>query len=217
MEQATIRTIVFDMGGILVGLDGQRCVRNIREVGCDEIAFYVEQHRVEDLFLEAERGEIGAAEFCDYVRRIVGKNVPDADIIRAWNSLLTGIPQEKVDTLLRLKAAGYRLLLLSNTNDMHWARCQELMAEHGHTMQELFEHCYLSNEMHKVKPNDDIFLQLLAESHSEAAETLFIDDSEANCATASRLGIHAFCDPKGTQWMDFVETRLLNFSSNTEP
>ena len=52
MLQKEIRNIVFDLGGVLCGLDAQRCVEAFHRIGAQRIAYYVEEHRVEDLFLE---------------------------------------------------------------------------------------------------------------------------------------------------------------------
>ena len=117
-----IKNIIFDLGGVLVGLNPERCINAFREIGCGVLASYVEEHRTEDLFLETELGHIDEGEFCNEVRRIAHTDTPDKDIVWAWNQLLTGIPHEKLLRLARLKQQGYRLFLLSNTNSMHWTR-----------------------------------------------------------------------------------------------
>ena len=43
--------------------------------------------------------------------------------------------------------------------------------------------------MHLAKPDKAIFEQMLCEAQLVPEETLFIDDSEANCQSASELGI----------------------------
>ena len=61
--------IIFDLGRILVGLDNERCIAAFERVGLEKIAFYVREHRVEDLFLAAEVGDITTPQFCDEVLR----------------------------------------------------------------------------------------------------------------------------------------------------
>ena len=70
MNITTKKNIVFDLGRILVGLDNERCIAAFEKVGLEKIAFYVREHRVEDLSLAAELGNISTAEFCDEVRSI---------------------------------------------------------------------------------------------------------------------------------------------------
>ena len=68
-NENNIKNIVFDMGGVLVGLNAQRCIDAFVALGAQEIATYVEEHRTEDLFLDIELGHITTHDFCDEVRR----------------------------------------------------------------------------------------------------------------------------------------------------
>ena len=207
----TKKNIIFDLGCILVGLDSERCIRAFESVGCEKVAFYVREHRVEDLFLATEVGRITTAEFCDEVRRICGCTTPDSDIVWAWNSLLTGIPDEKKAALLRLKRSGHRLFLLSNTNFMHWEKCaadffgyrDSSGRSYGAT--DYFDRIFLSCAMHLVKPHADIFSEALREAGISAADTLFIDDREDNCRGAESVGIATLHAPTGTQWLKLSE------------
>ncbi len=199
-----IRNIIFDLGGVLVGLDGERCIRAFAQIGCDAIADYVAEHRTEDLFLEIERGLITVPQFCDEVRRISRCTATDSQIVWAWNELLTTIPDSKKERLLRLRAAGYRLFLLSNTNEMHWQRACRLLEYRGHTAADYFDKVYLSNEMHLVKPDTAIYAAVLDQSGLAAGETLFIDDREVNLAAAAQLGIHTFHERPDHRWEDLL-------------
>lgn len=200
-----IKNIIFDMGGVLVGLDGQRCIRAFEEIGAHEISGYVRDHRTEDLFFDAEVGNIGEAEFCDEVRRVTGCKAADAQIIAAWNSLLTEIPDSKKLRLLELHDR-YHLYLLSNTNVMHWTHCAGRLFRYGRWgVDDYFDACFLSYEMHLFKPDEEIFRQTLLEAGIEAGETLFVDDLPANCEAARALGIHVLHETTGTDWMSKIE------------
>ena len=200
-----IKNIVFDLGGVLVGLDPERCIAAFRRVGCGTLASYVEEHRTEDLFLDTELGRISEAEFCREVRRIAQTAAADADIVWAWNQLLTTIPVAKLRLLRRLRAAGYRVCLLSNTNVMHWTFCRDrLFTADGMTARDYFDRIFLSYEMHLAKPDTEIFSQALAQAGLRAVETLFIDDRVENCAAAASLGIATLRETTGEDW-----TKLL--------
>lgn len=199
--ETNIKNIIFDMGGVLVGLDAQRCIDAFRQIGCEKIAFYVEEHRTEDLFLDTELGRITQEEFCREVRRITACRASDEQIVWAWNQLLTGIAADKMQCLAQL-GTRYRLFLLSNTNIMHWHKCRDCFFNSGgHTAADLFERIFLSYEMHLAKPGEAIFAQALAQAGINAAETLFIDDSRDNCRGAERLGINTLHETTGTDWM----------------
>jgi putative hydrolase of the HAD superfamily len=56
-------------------------------------------------------------------------------------------------------------------------------------VKDYFEETFLSYEMHLAKPDKAIFEKMLSEANLLPEETLFIDDSEANCQAAASLGI----------------------------
>lgn len=193
------------MGGVLVGLDGQRCIRAFEEIGAHEISNYVRYHRTEDLFFDAEVGNISEAEFCEEVRRITGCKATDAQITAAWNCLLTEIPDSKKLRLLELHDK-YHLYLLSNTNVTHWTHCAEHLFRYGRWgVNDYFDACFLSYEMHLFKPDEEIFRQALLEAGIKAGETLFVDDLSANCEAARALGIQVLHEATGTDWMHNIK------------
>lgn len=194
-EMQVIRNIIFDFGGVLVDLDRKRCIEAFERIGAGAVAGYVDECRQEDLFHDLEVGESSVAGFCEAVRRACpGCNATDDDICGAWNALLTGIPRHRLDRLKELKS-DYRLVLLSNTNPIHWRKAvDDYFTTGGLAVGDYFEKTYLSYEMHMLKPDEGIFRRVLDDSGFAAGETLFIDDSAANCAAAGRLGITA-CMP----------------------
>mgnify|MGYP000164048774 CR=1 FL=1 len=67
-----------------------------------------------------------------------------------------------------------------------------------------FEHIYLSYELKMAKPDADIFQKVLDETGILPNETLFIDDSEANCRTAEALGISTYTPKAHEDWRHAV-------------
>jgi len=203
MEKDKIKNLVFDFGGILVGLDKHRCIAALNSIGAFEISVYVDECRQEDLFHDLEMGHITVPQFCDEVRRKSPRCLAtDEQIAWAWGELLTGIPISKLKMLESLKQ-HYRLFLLSNTNVIHWERSvNEFFRDHEWGINDFFERLFLSYEMGMVKPDAEIFSTMLAEAGLKAEETLFIDDSAANCASAVSLGINVLHDKEGEKWMN---------------
>lgn len=200
-----IKNIIFDFGCVLVDLDKQRCVEAFKSIGAESISAYVDECRQEDLFHDLETGKTGIGEFCNEVRRKAPACTADNETIcKAWNSLLTGIPGRRLEKLLSLKER-YRIFVLSNTNPIHWhkaATCYFPMR--GMTVDDYFEKIFLSYSMHMVKPDLRIFSRTLDEAGIKAEETLFIDDSEANCRAAERLGIRTINVKDGDEWLDMI-------------
>lgn len=198
-----IKNIIFDMGGVLVDLNGQRCIEAFDSIGASAISQYVRECRTEDLFLDIEIGRSTTEEFCNEVRRMTGCSAADADIIAAWGELLSPMDDGKKERLLALKEKGYRLFLLSNTNDMHWQRADKVLFPLGDKgTDDYFEMVFLSHEMGIRKPCREIYERVLKEAGLDAAETMFVDDNEMNVLAAAELGITPFHEKEGHRWMD---------------
>ena len=196
-----VRNIIFDLGGVLAGLDGQRCIDAFDALGCEKVSYYVEYHLTEDLFYNIEVGNISTEDFCDEVRRITGRNVSDEQIVWAWNQLLTGISERRLEKLLRLRGK-YHLFLLSNTNDMHWQLCvDDFFTFRGNRVENFFDRIFLSYKMHLSKPSKDIYEEVLRQANIQPAETLFIDDSKTNIEGASPLGIQGYWNAHIDDWL----------------
>ena len=191
---------------MLCGLDAERCIRAFHQIGAEEVAVYVEEHRVEDLFLQSELGYITTEEFCEEVRRITQRPIDDEKIVWAWNELLTGITPERRQAVLEL-SMKYRLFVLSNTNDMHWKKWEasSLLPLKGEVFKDgVFEKCFLSYELHLAKPQREIFEAVLQQADIKADETLFIDDSLKNCQAAEALGIHTYHNHHINDWLTWI-------------
>jgi len=200
-----IKNIIFDFGCVLVDLDKQRCVRAFRSIGAESISAYVDECRQEDLFHDLETGKTGIREFCGEIRRKAPAcKASDEEICRAWNSLLGGIPRRRIEKLVSLRER-YRLFVLSNTNPIHWQKAvDDYFPLDGMGVDCYFEKVFLSYRMHLVKPDREIFARTLAEAGIEAEETLFIDDSAANCRAAASLGISVMNVSSGDEWLDKI-------------
>lgn len=195
-----LKNIIFDLGGIIVGLNPKQSIAAFREIGASDVASYIEDHRTEDLFLDIEVGRKTTAEFCNEVRTIAQCQATDAQIEAAWNSLIKPMPLHKVQMLEQL-STHYQLFLLSNTNEMHWNHCQRLCQEAaGRRLDSYFKRCFLSYEMGMAKPSHEIFAQVVAQAGIVASETLFVDDTKVNCQAAEAVGLHSLHDPLGTLW-----------------
>ncbi len=200
MEKGTIKNLIIDFGGVLIDLDRKRCVENFKRLGLTDVENVLDIYHQQDFFQKYEKGLITSAEFRDEIRSRIGKPVTDAQIDEAWNSFLVEIPAFKLDLLLELRR-NYVVYLLSNTNELHWQwACRNAFPHKVFGVEDYFEHIYLSFEMKKAKPDADIFRQVLDETGILPEETLFIDDSEANCRTAETLGISTYTPMAHEDW-----------------
>ncbi|MDR1004014.1 MAG: HAD family phosphatase [Prevotellaceae bacterium] len=205
MIDNNIKNLIIDFGGVLIDLDRRRCLDNFTKLGLPDVEVMLNEYHQQDFFLQHEQGVISSAAFRDEIRKRIGRQVSDRQIDDAWNSFLVGIPAYKLDCLLKLRTR-YVVYLLSNTNAIHWQwACRHAFRYKGFRAEDFFEHIYLSYEMKLAKPDPAIFRQVLDETGIAPAQTLFIDDSIANCRTAEALGIRTYTPKAGEDWSHLFE------------
>lgn len=196
-----IRNIIFDFGCVIVNLDKHKCIEALDAIEAHEISSYVDECRQTDMFQELELGTIGVGEFCAEVRRKApGCTATDRQIAEAWGALLTDIPLRRLRRLEHLHGR-YRLYLLSNSNPVHWEKSAErFFPLAGHAPEYYFDQMFISYKMGMTKPDRRIFETLLRQTGIEPAETLFVDDSMANCRMAESMGIRTLHVAHGDEW-----------------
>ena len=186
-----IRNIVFDLGGVLVDLDFKAAINGLQKAGFANVKEQLQAFDREGIFQKFELGEMTADEFRTAIRENSTVELTDEEVDALWNAMLLEVPREKLELILHLRGK-YMVYLLSNTNSIHWDYvCKNAFNYRGFRVEDYFEETFLSYEMHLAKPDKAIFEKVLSDANLLAEETLFIDDSEANCKAAQEVGIHA--------------------------
>jgi HAD superfamily hydrolase (TIGR01509 family) len=200
MKRTGIKNLIIDFGGVLIDLDRQCCLDNFSKLGISDVESLLDIYHQQDFFQKYEKGLITTAEFRDVIRTKTEKSLTDAQIDDAWNSFLVNIPSYKLDLLLNLRK-DYVVYLLSNTNELHWEwSCKHAFSYKAFRVEDYFEHIFLSYKMKMAKPDAGIFRKVLDETGIIPQETLFIDDSDANCRTAEALGISTYTPKAHEDW-----------------
>lgn len=182
-----VTTLIFDLGGVIVDLDWNLCIRNFEKIGVEHMDKLVSTTLQKGFILDYELGFISDDEFRAEVRKYASREVTDDQIDSAWTSLLVKIPSEKLELLRNLKKK-YRILMLSNTNNLSFAHSETMFNVDGHSVNDYFDKCYLSYKMHLAKPTPEIFQALLDDSGLKAEKCLFLDDGIHNVIAAEKLG-----------------------------
>jgi putative hydrolase of the HAD superfamily len=158
-----------------------------------------------------EQGLMSTSEFIEFYSENF-PNVSEDSIIDTWNFMLKDFPKQRLEFLKELKdASKYKLILLSNTNELHidWVKRNISFFE---DFKNCFDKFYLSNEIQLRKPNDDIFEFILKENNIESKHTLFIDDNKDNIKTAKKLGFNTWhLNPETEDVVTLFETKKTLF------
>jgi len=188
-----IKNIIFDYGGVIIGVDFERCIEAFRAIGFPHFDEVVYQTEADGVFEKMEKGQLDQTEFCDYIKSKSDKPLENDEIIFAWNQLILIIPHEYFLFFETIKKK-YRTFLLSNTNAIHIAYIENyLNKEHQvNSIRQCFEKVYFSFELGMRKPDPLIFDHVLKENKLVPGETLFIDDSLEYIKSAQRLGMRTY-------------------------
>ena len=175
-----IRAIVFDLGGVLIDLDFDNCVRSFREIlGYERITEILDLSHQKGIYGDMEAGLISEDDFRAAVLKDSRPGCVPADVDRAMAGLLTGMDPAKV-TLLEHLAEKYPIYGLSNNNEISTARMHEIYEENGLDWRRVFRKEFLSCRMKMMKPGREIFDAVAAEIGFPPAEILFVDDSQTS-------------------------------------
>ena len=196
-----ITHIALDMGGVVLHIDHDQAVSRFEEIGAAEAREYLNPYHQQGLFGQLEGGQISAETFVTELSRLIGKPLTHEQCLYAWLGYLKEIPQRNLDTIQQLRAKGYRVCLLSNTNPFffEWAE-SGAFDSHGHPIRDYFDSLYVSFQCKLLKPTREIYEHVLRSEGIRPEQLLFIDDSERNTEAAAALGIQTLHVQTNADW-----------------
>lgn len=179
--------LIFDFGNVVAFFDYTRaCERLGPTLGLtgEALLHRVRERGLTPVLKDYERGAIGCQEFSRSVCDLVGLDVPHEEFAAAWADIFW--PNEPVAGLIRgLKAAGYPLVLGSNTNALHSAQFRrQFAATLAH-----FDRLVLSHEVGHSKPAPEFYHACAAAASAPPGECVFIDDLPENIEGARAAGL----------------------------
>ena len=196
-----IKTIIFDLGGVVITLDQSQAIQRFKDLGLSDAEQRLDPYQQSGIFGQLEEGLITAEDFRREFSMLVGYEATMEQCAYAWQGYAKEVPQRNLAALQQLRQKGYRVVLLSNTNPfmMQWAESTDFDG-HGHPLSYYFDACYLSYQLKMMKPSEMIFREVLRQEKSFASNALFVDDGPRNVMVASQLGMRTFCPENGSDW-----------------
>lgn len=206
-----VKNIIFDLGGVIINLDIEQTIYEFNKLTSVPFESFYTQKKQADLFNSFDKGTISDYEFFNHLRNLLRFTGPDEALLNAWNAMLLGVPEHRLDMLIDAKQ-NYNTFLLSNTNETHIASFErDLYLTHGvKNFADYFEEVYYSCRMGMRKPDKEIFEFVLQKNKLIPEETIFIDDSIQHVKGAGECGINAYLLQPGMEVGDLLtELKLL--------
>ena len=188
---ATMPTVVFDVGNVLIRWDPQIVYREmIPDDG--ERAWFMQNVCSAAWNLEQDRGR----SWEEAVALLVASHPEWESQIRAyderWHEAVPGIIEDSVAVLEELKGRGEKVYAITNFSREKWAECLIRFP-----FLQNFDGVVVSAHEGVIKPDPEIYQILLQRYGLAAPDCIFIDDSARNIETARRVGMKAvhFVEP----------------------
>ena len=180
-----IKTVIFDLGKVLIPFDFARGYRGMEKF-CDYPAAEIPKRiAATDLVHRFETGLVEPRDFVEQLSRVLDLRVTYEQFCEIWSSIF--LPETLVpDSLLAGIRERYRLLVLSNTNAIHFA-----MVRQSYPMLRHFHDLVLSYEVKAMKPSPAIYREAIARARCRPEECFYTDDIAAYVEAACREGIDA--------------------------
>lgn len=187
--RAAIKNIFFDVGGVILADGPAYFAQTLINQEERETARAIAKSNAWHAWIKGKilRNELSAtlAQYFDValVEWIIAETLnPQRPFIK-----------ETVAIIKQLKAAGYRLYILSNFSQESYDTFVQ-----DNDLFNLFDGMIFSYQVGCLKPDHEIYNRLLDIYHLDAEESLFIDDSVDNINSARELGIDGIVYQQGT-------------------
>lgn len=180
-----IRTVIFDLGGVIVPLDFPRAYQGIAAHTTHSPEEIQRRIASTDLYVRAETGAIGTGDFIREMSRLLDLSVDEATFRRVWCSLFPPYTLIEDDLIERLRKR-HKILLLSNTNAIHFEMVRESYPILRH-----FDGFVLSYELGCMKPESGIYREAVRLAGCRPEECFYTDDMPENVEGALKEGLDA--------------------------
>lgn len=179
------KAILFDLGNVIVGLDYGRYYAELSGLRNQLGEDITNELNSTDLLHRFERGEISSQDFFRGMRSVLSLRCSYSEFCRAFCSLFLPVPLIS-EKLLSGLSSRYRLILVSNTNPIHFCMVRE-----NYPILRFFHDFVLSFEVRSMKPSMEIYHAALTRAGCSPQECFFVDDKEENVNAALKQGIDA--------------------------
>jgi putative hydrolase of the HAD superfamily len=183
-----IKAVIFDLGRVLIDFDHGIAAKKAAAC-CDktpkEIFDFLFDSQLTVLF---EEGKISSPDFFHKVKEGLNLNLSYEGFLPIWNEIFFQTEDNRaVYDLVKSLKWPYKLVLLSNINELHFKYLKSKFPLFGH-----FHHVLLSFEINSIKPEPLIYKRALEILGLLPQEVFYTDDRQELIQAARSLGIQGF-------------------------
>ena len=180
-----IKAVLLDLGEVVVGLDFPRAYRaaaKLTRYSAEEIPKLISASGLASVY---EHGRISSEAFYQQLSAALDLRVGFDEFRGIWENMFDPEPLVS-DSFLEGLASRTTLLLLSNTNELHFNSVRRRYPLFRH-----FHDCVLSYEVGSMKPEEGIYRAAIQRAGCRPNECFFTDDKAVNVEAALELGMDA--------------------------
>ena len=177
-----IKAIAFDLGGVLFDFDYNTALNKIKDsmdISTQEVIHALFHENFTDDF---ERGLVSSHDFYLRFKQKTGLSLEYKDFVPIWCDIF--VPKEESIALVRSMRRHYKLLLISNVNELHYRFLKDRFGQ----VFSLFDEEILSFKVKQIKPFKEIYDLLLKRARADLDELIYIDDRPDLVSEARRQG-----------------------------
>lgn len=179
------KAVLFDLGKVILRFDFAPAFKRLSaDIGLtpEEISAFFNRSGLEVLY---DGGKISSKKFHLEVKKGLGHSLGFDEFKAVWNRIFT--PNPKIVTLIRDLEKRTRLVLVSNTNPMHF----EYILKRYPVMRYFSDHV-LSYREKVRKPDERIYRAAARACMAKPQEIFYIDDRRDLTEAAESIGFHTF-------------------------
>jgi glucose-1-phosphatase len=178
-----IAGILFDIGGVLVALDGVPSMARLLGVEPQHEALHAQWVTTPSVVAH-ETGKIDAATFAASLVTELRLPVTADRFLREFCKWPTGLLPGALQLLDEIPDA-YHVAALCNTSAAHWEKIEAM------GLVDRFDQTYLSHRIGYLKPAAEAYQAALKGMRLSPSQVLFLDDGLRNVEAAKKIGMHA--------------------------
>lgn len=185
-KTCSTKTLIFDLGNVVAFFDHRRACRQLAQLAKEPVTEDSVYQAVfaSSLELDFDCGRITASVFVERLRAVLGLAGQEETVSAAWADIFCA--NDDVQSLLpHLKRSGSRLVLASNTNELHF---EQIERQFGAALA-VFDEFVLSCRLGFRKPEVIFFERCLEAARAAPEDCIFLDDRPDFVAVARLLGM----------------------------